>query len=266
MSCRWWNDGDDHLGERITESANPEARFDVQVDDDDVRPTGIAAVTEDELPQGVRDLLADETTWAEPAPGGADALLAAIRAEPPRAADTAPPPPAPVVPAFPPELVAPPVGAPPVVPLERRRRGRGLRVLAAAAVLAVVVGVVGALLVSLRGDEGGAAREVAIAGTELAPEASAVATVEELGSGAAIELDVSDLAPAPPGTYYQALVRSPDEELVSVGTFHMRAGDEVVELWAGVDLDEYPTLTVTIQQEDAGPESSGEVVLRGEIG
>ena len=34
--------------------------------------------------EGVRRLLADDATWADPPAGGADALLAAIRAEPPR--------------------------------------------------------------------------------------------------------------------------------------------------------------------------------------
>ncbi len=53
--------------------------------------------------------------------------------------------------------------------------------------------------------------------------------------------------------------------LVPIGTFHAREGDGPIELWSGVDVADYPTMTVTIQQEGAGPESSGIVVLRGEI-
>jgi hypothetical protein len=211
-------------------------------------------VSDDELTRGLRDLLADEATWAEPAPGGADALLAAIRAEggaQPSPLDS------PEVPGQPSE----PLPAA-VVPLTARRRRWPRRLLAAAAVV-LVAGVVSVVL--LGRDDDTAGREVAIAGGDQAPDASAVATVEELGSGVAIELDVEGLPPAPPGTYYEAWVRN-ETVLVPIGTFHMRAGDEVVELWAGVDLDDFPTLTVTLQQEGAGQESSGQVVLRGEIG
>lgn len=258
---------------------------------------------EPELAPGLRDLLADPSLWAEPDPDGADALLAAIRAEAPapteattepRPGEPAPPPdrptavepepapgfePQPRPPAEPrlapgdapgPQLQPPPSaegeresapGA--VVPLAPRRR-RGLRVLAAAAVVVVLVGAIG-LVIALSGGDEGEIREVAIAGTDLAPDASATAAVEELPSGIAIELDVRDLPPSPPGTYYQGWVRGPNG-VVTIGTFHMRGGDDVVELWAGVDLDDYPTLTVTIQQEGAGAESSGRVVLTGEIG
>lgn len=69
--------------------------------------------------------------------------------------------------------------------------------------------------------------------TELASGASATAQVEELPSGVALELDVSGL-PSLPGTYYQAWIKGHDG-LVTAGTFHMRGGDDVVELWAGVD-------------------------------
>jgi hypothetical protein len=92
-----------------------------------------------------------------------------------------------------------------------------------------------------------------------------VATVEETGSGVAIELDVRGL-PRPSGARnYQAWMKGPDG-LVTVGTFHMRGGDDSVELWSGVPPDRYPTLTVTLQQEGAGQESSGRVVLSGDIG
>jgi anti-sigma-K factor RskA len=216
------------------------------------------------------DLLADAGTWAGADPSGADTLLAAIRAEqatrpapqlaPPDSLDRpAPPPsPAPVAPTDQPAHLAP------VVPL---RRGRRFRLLAAAAAVVLVAGLSAvALSATLSGDDSDA-REVAISGTDLAPDASATASVEELGSGVAIELDVSGLPPAEPGTYYQAWVKGDEEgELVTIGTFHMRAGDETVELWAGVDLDQYPTLTVTLQQEGAGPASSGQVVLTGQIG
>jgi hypothetical protein len=188
-----------------------------------------------------RDLLADDAVWAEPPPTGVDDLLAAIEAESgggvAAAAGTAHP------------------QAP------ARARGHRLMLVAAAAVIVVLAGVVG-ILVRAAGDDAG--QDFQVAGTELAPEASAVATVEETGSGVAIELDVSGLPPAEPGTYYQAWVKGPDG-LVTVGTFHMRGGDDHVELWSGVPVDRYPTLTVTLQEEGAGQESSGRVVLSGDV-
>ena len=188
-----------------------------------------------------RDLLADDAVWAEPSPTGVDDLLAAIDAEP-RAGAAA--------------------GAAAARPAHSRARSRRLMLVAVAAGVVALAGVAGVLVRSADDDT---SRTFAVAGTELAPDASAVASVEETGSGVAIELDVSDLPPAEPGTYYQAWVKGPDG-LVTVGTFHMRGGDDKVDLWSGVPLDRYPTLTVTLQQEGGGQDSSGQVVLSGDIG
>ena len=218
-------------------------------------------------PGSVRDLLADQSVWAEPAPGGLDALLAAIEAE--GGAERSGRPAAPIGPASAPAegAVPAPAEAPPGAgrPLHAQRRppSRARRltlVLAAAAAVVLIAGVAAVMLRS----EGGGGREVAIAGTDLAPDASATATVEDTPSGVSIALDVRGLPPAAPGTYYQAWVKGPNG-LVTVGTFHVREGDDTVELWSGVELDDYPTLTVTIQQEGQGQESSGRVVLSGRI-
>lgn len=200
----------------------------------------------DRMDADLEELLSDDTIWAEPRPDGADALLAAIRSdtgEGPRRLDP--------------------------VPRHRqvpdRRPGRRWRPALVAAAAAAVVLVAGAVVGVRLGDDDGQAREVALAGSELAPNARGTATVEEVGSGVAIEIDVTGLPPAAPGTYYQAWVRGPDG-LITIGTFHMRGGDDTVELWSGVELDRYPLLTVTLQQEGAGQDSSGQVVLSGEIG
>lgn len=243
----------------------------------------LAAALEGGNPDGgpaddLRALLADEATWAEPDPGGLDALLASIAAEsgdPGRPAPRVEPvpeagPPAAPAPVAPTPSPAPSPGPPPSpgpAHIRRERRGRPRRslVLAAAAALVVLAGVAGAI-VATRGGDDPAGTEVAIAGTELAPGASATAHVQETGSGLDITLDVRDLPPAEPGTYYQGWVRNADGQAVTIGTFHMRGGDDEVDLWAGVDLEDYPMLTVTLQQEGAGAESSGQVVLAGEIG
>jgi Anti-sigma-K factor rskA len=237
--------------------------FDVVLGNDfELRTTGAIGVNEDEFADFLengsraagqrdestrdtavrfRDLLADDAVWAEPSPTGVDDLLATIEAESGGGVPDAP-------------------AARPQVP--SRRRSRRLMLVAAAAGVVAVAGVVGVLV---RSADDGAGQDFDVAGTELAPEASGVATVEETGSGVAIELDVRGLPPAEPGTYYQAWVKGPGG-LVTVGTFHMRGGDDHVDLWSGVPLDRYPTLTVTLQEEGAGQESSGRVVLSGDVG
>jgi hypothetical protein len=219
----------------------------------------------------VRDLLGDDSVWAEPAPGGLDALLAAIEAEG-GGSDQPVAPIAPVPPVAPPgeapvEAVPGPGEAAPGAgrPLHARRRApsRARRLAVVLAAAAAVVLIAGVAAVMVRSEDGGG-RQVEVAGTELAPDASGTATVESTPSGVRIHLDVRGLPPAEPGTYYQAWVKGPDG-LVTVGTFHVREGDDTVELWSGVELDEYPTLTVTIQQEGQGQESSGRVVLSGRI-
>jgi hypothetical protein len=46
---------------------------------------------------------------------------------------------------------------------------------------------------------------------------------------------------------------------------NLREGSRQVVLWSGVELTDYPKLTVTLQSEGAGPASSGRVVLTGDI-
>lgn len=101
-----------------------------------------------------------------------------------------------------------------------------------------------------------------MAGTELAPAASAEVRVVETPAGIVLRLEVEGLEPAAPGTYYQGWVVSDTAE-VSVGTFHMRGGDGSVAFWSGVAPAEYPELIVTLQEETAGPARSDVVVMTG---
>jgi hypothetical protein len=196
------------------------------------------------LDERVDALLADPVLWEDPAPGLEDAVVAAIAAE--RGSDR----------------------SGPAERWARRANGRTWvrPFVAGAAAAAVLVLLAGSVVLAFSGDDH-AGTEVALAGTELAPDASAVATVADTPQGTVVELDLRGLAPAPEGTYYQAWLREEgdDGESVSAGTFHLRGGDGLVELWAGVSTDEYPLITVTLQQEDGGAESSGEVVLRGSV-
>ncbi len=192
-----------------------------------------------ELPDAELDALAamlgSATVWDEPDAGVEDFIVSQITAE----ASVRP--------------MAPPAPG--------RGDRRHLRIIAAVAALFLVVGVGIAVLVPTDDD----ATAVALAGTDLAPGAAAEAELEDLQSGLRVILDVSSLPPAEPGTYYQGWVRNDDGEAVTIGTFHMRGGDGEIELWAGVTSVDYPIITVTIQEEGAGPASSGMVVLRGRL-
>lgn len=191
----------------------------------------------------LRVLLASPDLWSEPPGGLLDQITASIGRErtvlagPPRAALTR--------------------SAASVARKDGRRRARmrrsaGAAVAALLAAAAVVIGIVVT--------RGPATTDVALAGTRLAPAASAVAKLHATPSGLAIELDVSGLPPSPPGSYYQAWMKGP-HGLVTIGTFHMRGGPGTVELWSAVTLAGYPTITVTREPEDGNPASSGQVVL-----
>ena len=208
--------------------------------DDELDPDELAALG---------DLLGNDAVWAEPPAGLEDAVVAAIAAE--AAAGG--------IPARSPEPEVPtaPV-ADNVVPFRRRL----LPVVGAAA--AVLIAAFGLVTVLGNGDDGPEGQLVALAATDLAPGASGEADVVDTPSGVKILLDVSGLPPAPEGGFFQAWVRNPDGG-VSAGTFHLRGGDSEIELWSGEPIDDYPLITVTIQMEGEGPESSGQVVLRGEI-
>lgn len=177
-------------------------------------------------------LLASDAVWAEPDPSVEAAILAEIEAETGSVEGLMPPRPG-------------------------RADRRHLRIIGAAAMVFIGLGVaIGLLFVDT--DE---TVRVALAGTDLAPGASATAELDSTPEGLRITLDVSGLSPAPEGFYYQAWVRNGDDG-VTAGTFHMRGGDAEIELWAGVSYTDYPVVTVTRQREGGGAESSGDVVLR----
>jgi hypothetical protein len=106
---------------------------------------------------------------------------------------------------------------------------------------------------------------VELIGTEIAPEASGVAVLDPTGSGWEIQVDLSDLPPAGPGKYYEGWVWSDDGLGVSIGTFHLHDAGETVTLWSGVDVSEYPSIWISLQEEGAGNEVSDEIVMRGRI-
>ncbi|GAB3933887.1 hypothetical protein GCM10029976_042060 [Kribbella albertanoniae] len=144
---------------------------------------------------------------------------------------------------------------------QRPRRGfltRGRLTLAASVGLVAAAGGVG-----LAALQGGGTAHSNLAGTPLAPNARAEVGVRDTSSGVEIRLKVDGLPGAPAGSYYQGWVKG-SQGTITIGTFHLRKGSDDVVLWSGVDLRTYPTITVTVQSETAGPASSGRVVLTGQ--
>ncbi|MEO3809552.1 anti-sigma factor [Sphaerisporangium sp. B11E5] len=147
-------------------------------------------------------------------------------------------------------------GPPPAPPGTRRRRA--VVTTLAAATLAMAAGY-GLGLLSARDTVPGGTKTVALAGTDLAPRVSGQVLVRETPSGVEIILEVAGLPPAGRGRYYQGWVKG-TAGTVTIGTFHLRDSREPVVLWAGVDVQGYPLMTITLQQEGKGPASSGKVV------
>lgn len=229
-------------------------------------PSDLDAPTQAELDALAR-ILGDAVVWDEPDPMVEDRVIAAIVGE---AAEAARPGPT-ALPSPGPSADRPAPGGPaPEGPTgkvidARHRFGRGGLILSAAAAVVVVVAIGFALLRSSEPNAGNG-ELVALAPTDLAPaNAEAEADIVAQPGGTQIALDVDGLPPAPEGSYYEAWLRKSPEVGVSAGTFHLRGGDARIVLWAGVSTEDYPLVTVTLQQEGGGAESSGKVVLRGKV-
>jgi hypothetical protein len=182
----------------------------------------------------IKSLLDDESTWVEPPAGLEDRIVAATRPDQLRA---------------------------------RRAEGawpgrRTSRMLWLAAAACVASGLIGAGAVKFVDRQPSFPQHVALAGTALAPQASAVAHIRTTPLGLEIRLDVTGLPTTRPGHFYQAWLKGPSG-LVPIGTFHTGNGEII--LWSGVALDTHPTLTVTFQADNGDAASSGQRVLLGTL-
>jgi hypothetical protein len=194
----------------------------------------------------LRASLADRATWIEPSPSLEDGVLAAIAAEVAELPSTAP---ARARPAPRRRLSWP-------AWLTLPRSGFALAGAMAAAVVVV------AIAVSSGGNSGPAPLRFAmvITGTPLAPGAGGSATLTKTPSGWRIQLSVKGLPHRQNGLYYEAWLKNDAGILVPIGTFN---DGRSVTLWSGVPVTKFRSLTVTQQQANGDPRSSGLRVLTG---
>lgn len=99
--------------------------------------------------------------------------------------------------------------------------------------------------------------EVALPGTDLAPNATGTVQGWNEASGTRMVVAIEGLAPAPNGFVYELWLSSGPIH-VSAGTFH--SGGEI-ELWSGVTRADYPRLWITLESVDEDESPSGETVL-----
>jgi hypothetical protein len=186
----------------------------------------------------LRALLEAPAAWEEPDAGLEDRVVAAIAAE-----------------------ARGPVAAPaPTKPARARWRLRrpvlafgGLATAAAAIAVALVIALGGSSTKPLQ-------FAMVVNGTSLAPGAHGSATLTKTQSGWRIELSATGLQHLANGRYYQAWLKNSAGILVPVGTFN---DAQKVTLWSGAPVTQFRSFSVTVQQANGNPASSGKRVLVG---
>jgi Anti-sigma-K factor rskA, C-terminal len=193
----------------------------------------------------LRALLDAPATWEEPDPGLEDSVVAAIAQEAARAHVTESPP-----------IAAPAAAKPTRVRWRLRRPALAFGGLATAAAAIAV-----ALVIALGGSSNQPLQfAMVVSGTPLAPGAHGSATLTKTVSGWRIELSAIGLAHLANGRYYQAWLKNSAGILVPVGTFN---DARKVTLWSGAPVTQFRAFSVTIQQANGNPASSGRRVLVG---
>jgi Anti-sigma-K factor rskA len=198
----------------------------------------------------LRTLLETPATWEEPDGALEDRIVSAIadearRSQPVERAPAAP-------------------DAPAAAQTARRRRPGwlfrrpalafgGLATAAAAIVVAIVLAVGGSSPAPLQ-------FAMVVSGTSLAPSAHGSATLTKMSSGWEIKLSATGLPHLSGSSYYQAWLKNPAGILVPVGTFN---DAEHVILWSGAPVTKFRSFSVTVQQANGNPVSSGRRVLVG---
>jgi hypothetical protein len=185
------------------------------------------------------DLLAEPSTWAEPRTGLEDDIVRAV-------ADAG--------------YGLHVAQEPEIAPVARWHHRVAIIGGAAAAVVALIALSVGVFLSHTRTRLD---YDAQLSATALAPGAHASAGVMHSETGFRVVLEARELAPLPPGHYYQAWLKNAQGVAVPIGTFS--SSQDYVTLWAGASPDAFPIISVTIEAADNNQASSGQTVLVGQL-
>lgn len=189
----------------------------------------------------LRALLEAPAAWEEPDPALEERVVAAIAQEAAR---------------------APAAESPPASPKPARARWRLRRpVFALGGLAAAAAAIAVALVIALGGSSTKPLQfAMVVNGTSLAPGAHGSATLTKTQSGWRIELSATGLQHLANGRYYQAWLKNAAGILVPVGTFN---DAQKVTLWSGAPVTQFRSFSVTVQQANGNPASSGKRVLVG---
>jgi len=143
-------------------------------------------------------------------------------------------------------------------PRARSFLGTALPTAVAAAVVAFV------LFTGTGSDDPTPSVEVALAASELAPEAVGTVGLVDAVGGLRVHLKVDRLPAPPDGSFYQAWMIG-DAGVVAVGTFHGVDDGKAIILWSGVSVEQYPVFTVTLEPDDGNPSPSSQQVLMADL-
>ena len=197
----------------------------------------------------LRALLESSAVWDEPSPGLEDRVLSTIAED---------------VRSRPAPRSAPASAA--SRPRRRRSFGRLFRrpAIAFGSLAAIAAAAVAVIVIAVSHNSGPQPLHFAMVvhGTPLAPGAQGKASLTKTSSGWRIELHATGLPHLENGRYYQAWLKNAAGILVPIGTFNDARN---VTLWSGVPVTKFRTLTVTQQQANGNPASSGRRVLVGTI-
>ncbi len=156
-----------------------------------------------------------------------------------------------------------------MVDLGARRRRWSTVLISAAAVVAIVAGV--GVFAATRADnaptELAAAELLPYQGAQVGDAAGQVELIED-GDQLTLRVDMRDLPAPAPGTFYELWLIDPTTgEPVSVATMKDGSSDVATDIAvpAGTDPERFDVVDVSVQEEDAGPEHSGNSVLRGTL-
>ncbi len=159
-----------------------------------------------------------------------------------------------------------PDSAPPPVPPELAKRRRVVPLAVAAALVGILAGVLGTVVV--KDHRSSVAAGNVVAETRLAPldapQASGTATVRDATSGRTLSVTVHGLV-APADAFYQVwLADRQTQKMVAVGILDS-ADQGTFDVPPGMDLAQFPVVDVSLEPMDGNPAHSSVSVVRGTL-